>query len=280
MPTYRTNGAWGSGIGVNLTPAQVDNNFYELRTDLDDVIANPPTADGLASVTQSGFYLTFHTTLGNELGPIAIPVVYTVWRGDWAPFTLYSAADQFRVDGVGIFAVLQGHTSAATFDPDESGGSPPAPFYLQLIAVSTMLGMLDDLIDVSITAEAYGQILGYNGAAWVNREFAEPVATQNGTGSPGLYELVITDRNSYIRGDHAAGLTVVIRPEADVDFPIGTTVTFEQAGIGSVLIAPDDGVTLNCVATHTPETNGQFSVAQVKKVASDEWVIFGNLVPA
>lgn len=173
MPTYRTNGAWGTGIGVNLTPAQVDENFYELRGDLDDVIANPPTADGLASVSQSGFSLTFHTTLGNQLGPITIPVVYTVWRGDWAPFTLYSAADIFRVVDEGIFSVLQDHTSAATFDPDAAGGSPLAPYYNELIAVSSLPTdtTLDELADVTITGVADGDLVAWDDglSLWTNR---------------------------------------------------------------------------------------------------------------
>ena len=177
MPTYRTAGAWGPGIGVNLTPAQVDGNFYELRTDLDDVIANPPTADGIVSISQSGFNLTFHTTLGNEIGPIAIPVVYTVWRGEWSPLTLYTEADLFKVDGVGIFAVLQDHTSAATFDPDAAAGSPLAPLYLLIIAVESLPAdtSLDDLNDVTITSVANNDFIAWSSgsSAWTNRTPAQ-----------------------------------------------------------------------------------------------------------
>lgn len=162
MPTYRTNGAWGSGIGVNLTPAQVDENFYELRTDLDDLIANPPTADSIVSISQAGFSLTFHTLLGNELGPVAMPVAYPVWRGDWQPATLYSAADIFRVAEQGIFVVLQDHTSAATFDPDAAAGSPLEPLYLLMIAVAAVLGSIDDLDDVLLDTLGDNDFLVYD----------------------------------------------------------------------------------------------------------------------
>lgn len=246
MPTYRTNGAWGSGIGINLTPAQVDGNFYELRTDLDDVIANPPTADGIVSVSQSGFTLTFHTTLGNELGPIALPVLYTVWRGEWAPFTLYNAADQFKVTDRGIFAVLQDHTSAATFDPAAAAGSPLAPLYLELIEVSSL----------------------------------HQVSTQSGD-----YTLALTDADAYIRAISGTSpptpMTFTIPDNATVAFVIGTTVAFEQTEDGGdITIDTAGGVTLNFASTYTPVTNGQFAVAQIKKVEDDAWTLFGNLVPA
>lgn len=174
MPTYRTSGAWGSGIGVNLTPAQVDANFFELRTDLDDVIANPPTANSIETIEAEGFTWRITLTDGTELDPLPVPVVYTVWRGDWAPFTLYSAADIFRVEGEGIFAVMQDHTSAATFDPDEAGGSPIAPYYTQLIGVSTVSGTLDDISDVVITGAADDDFIAWDAGSsrWTNRTTA------------------------------------------------------------------------------------------------------------
>lgn len=169
MPTYRTAGAWGAGKGSNLTPAEVDENFYELRTDVDDLIANPPTADGISSVSQSGFNLTFHTTLGNTLGPIVMPVVQFRWRGEWAALTMYEAADLFKVTGEGLFSVLEDHTSAATFDPLATGGSPVAPLYNQIIGVfDPSTSNLDDLADVDAPSPTLGQVLTWTGspAAW------------------------------------------------------------------------------------------------------------------
>lgn len=118
---YRTNGAWGVGLGVNLTPAQVDGNFYELRSDLDDVIANPPTPNNIASIAVSGTAMTITLDDATELGPFPLPVLQFRWRGDWAPTTLYATLDSFAVAGYGIFSVLQDHTSAGSFDPDAAG---------------------------------------------------------------------------------------------------------------------------------------------------------------
>lgn len=164
MPTYRTNGAWGAGIGVNLTPAQVDENFYELRTDLDDLIANPPTPNSIESITASGFNWTIHLTDGSTLGPVAVPVVQMTWRGEWQPFTIYSQLDKFFVSGVGEFTVLEDHVSDATFDPDAIGSSPPTQLYLQTSGVGSNT-TLDNLADVNASAPVAGQVLRYVGGS-------------------------------------------------------------------------------------------------------------------
>lgn len=56
--TYRTAGAWGAGIGVNLTPAQVDVNFYELANWIETFEPEPP--NGIANIVQEGSVITFY----------------------------------------------------------------------------------------------------------------------------------------------------------------------------------------------------------------------------
>lgn len=236
MPTYR------SVKGSNLTPDEVDANFLELRTDLDDFIANPPTADSVVSVTQSGFDLTFHTTLGSDLGPLTMPVVQFRWRGEWQPLTLYDGADMFSVSGVGLFTVMEDHTSAATFDAAATGGSPAVALYNQI----------------------FGWFTGAD------------VVTETGT----TRTLALADAEAYIRTTNGTAVTVTIPPNADVAFGISASVAFEQAGAGAITFVAGAGVTLNVAATHTLVTNGQFAVAEIKQVAADEWTLFGNLVPA
>lgn len=179
MPTYRSNGAWGAGTGVNLTVAQFDGNTYEWRTAIDDILANPPVADSIVSVTQSGFDLTFHTTLGSSLGPVAMPVVQFVWRGEWSALTIYAAGDLFMVTGQGIFTVMADHTSAATFDPLAVGGSPAVPLYNQIIGVfDATTTNLDDLADVDAPTPTLGQVLTWAGspAAWRPEDTAATVS--------------------------------------------------------------------------------------------------------
>lgn len=174
MPTYRTAGAWGSGKGSNLTPAEVDANFYELRTDLDDLIANPVAGRGIESIEAQGFNWVVTLTDSTVLAPLPIPVVQPVWRGEWAPFTLYSELDKFSVAGLGEFSVLQDHTSAATFDAEATGGSPLGFLYLQTSGVGSNTNF-SQLADVTITGVADDDIPAWDAGSskWTNRTIAQ-----------------------------------------------------------------------------------------------------------
>lgn len=240
MPIYRRV------KGSNLTPDEVDDNFLELRTDLDDVIANPPTANSIETIEASGFTWIITLTDGTVLDPLPIPVAQPLWRGEWAPFTLYHALDFFKVTDRGIFSVLVDHTSAATFDDQEIGGSPPAFLYTELIEVTSV----------------------------------HKVSSLTGD-----YTLTLPDADAYLRmasGDSpATEIFITVPAEADVAFVVGTTVAFEQLDdSGGVTIIGDAGVAVNLSPALTPTTNGQYAVAQIKKVSTNEWVLFGNLLPA
>lgn len=165
---FRTSGAWGPGLGRNLTAAEVDGNFYDLDTRVDDLETNPPTPNDISGVSISGSQLSFTLVDGTVLGPVSMPILTWAWRGEWAPTTIYEALDTFVVTGVGLFMVLVDHTSAATFDPDATGGSPPAELYYQLIGAGS-LTTLGELSDVSLTGLAADDFLAYNGTDWTNR---------------------------------------------------------------------------------------------------------------
>jgi hypothetical protein len=71
---WRTTGAWGSGLGVNLTGAQVDENFYELQQAIDAIPAGA-TGVGIASVSFSGQSLSVTLTDATVFGPFTLPTV-------------------------------------------------------------------------------------------------------------------------------------------------------------------------------------------------------------
>jgi hypothetical protein len=84
--TFRTAGAWGAGIGANLTPAQVDENFYELQEWIAAFEAADADPVGIANITQSGSTLTVHLTDSTALGPFQLPAaaatIEAVVRGE------------------------------------------------------------------------------------------------------------------------------------------------------------------------------------------------------
>ena len=91
--------------------------------------------------------------------------------------------------------------------------------------------------------------------------------------------LALADSTKWIRATNAAGLTVTLPQDSDVAFTVGTIVSFEQNQAGVVSFVAGTGATLLLPSTHTANTNTQYAVAQVKKVAADTWIVFGNLAP-
>lgn len=164
---YRGNGDWGTGKGSKLTPAEVDGNFYTLKALIDDVTANVPVGVGVASISVAGTALTFHMTDSSDLGPIQIPTLRFRWRGDYVPGMDFLEQDTFKVDGIGVFWVLQPHTAADPFDPD-AVGDDTNPLYFQLFGVSN-LTTLGDLADVDVDAVSDGDLLQWNAgsATWL-----------------------------------------------------------------------------------------------------------------
>lgn len=79
---------------------------------------------------------------------------------------------------------------------------------------------------------------------------------------------------------NASGCAVTIPTNAAQAFPIGTMLTYQQNDNDSVTFTPDGGVTLRVPPTYTAETAEQYAVAQIVKVGTNEWVIYGHLLPA
>lgn len=132
MIIYRTAGAWGAGSGANLTPAQVDLNFYDLSARIADLENNPPQAVSIESIDVTGNLISFTMTNATTLGPFVLPTARFRWTGEWTAGTEYFENDIFT-NGLSLYMVLVDHVADATFDPArfDSVGF----VYLQMLAV-------------------------------------------------------------------------------------------------------------------------------------------------
>lgn len=139
--TFRTTDGtrWGAGKGANLTPTEVDINFWAVLQRLVTLEDNPTQPIQIASFTVvNGTDLIITMMDGHEHGPLPLPVLRFTWRGDWQTATDYVELDVVKVDGLGVYLVMQDHTSAGSFDPNlEIGGDP---VYHQLWALFTTNG--------------------------------------------------------------------------------------------------------------------------------------------
>lgn len=88
------------------------------------------------------------------------------------------------------------------------------------------------------------------------------------------YTLALTDVAKVVSLTNAASITLTIPTNATVAFPTGTQILLYQGGAGQVTVS-GAGVTIRAQGSKT-KMNGQYSVAGLLKVGTDEWVFFGN----
>lgn len=240
-PTYRTAGVWGAGKGADLTPAEVDTNFYGHDQRIDNLENNPVMPVEISNINVVGSQLTIALDDGTVYGPYTLPRARMAWRGDWAPSTAYFGNDIFRVAGTGVYMVNEAHTSGSVFDPDELDGSADDALYTLIFSLIPSV--------------------------------SEPETTSAGTYTP-----VLTDANAYLRFTDAGGTTFDVPDNATVAFPIGTEIHVRQATAGVIsFVEGSTAVTINGVAGYANETAGQGAVVTLKKIATDAWDLFGLL---
>jgi len=90
------------------------------------------------------------------------------------------------------------------------------------------------------------------------------------------YTLALTDVAKVVTLSNAAAITLTVPTNASVAFPVGTQILLYQGGAGQVTVAGDSGVDVRSSGAKLKLTN-QYSVAGLLKLATDEWVAFGNL---
>lgn len=96
--------------------------------------------------------------------------------------------------------------------------------------------------------------------------------TQAGT----AYTAALTDVGKLVQFTSASAIIFTIPANATVAFAIGDQINVYQDGAGVVTITAGAGVTLRSNGTKL-KTNGQYAVATCAKIATDTWVVVGNL---
>ena len=90
------------------------------------------------------------------------------------------------------------------------------------------------------------------------------------------YTTVLTDDGKLVTCDNASAIALTIPPNSSVAYGIGTQINIMQLGAGQVTITAGAGVTLQSAGSKL-KTNAQYAVATCCKIASDTWVVVGNL---
>jgi hypothetical protein len=179
--TYRTAGAWGAGIGRNLTPAEVDTNFYTLAELIEALENYPASAVIPTNVSRVGSQITFSYSNGSS-------------------FTLTDPVASTPVPATGA----------------------------------------------TVTTTSFGPVLA--------------------------------NANQYIRCTNSVGCSITVPTNSTVAFPLWTELHFRQANTGGLAFIGAIGVTINVPDGFENGTVAEGATVTLKKVAENEWDLFGLLV--
>ena len=97
------------------------------------------------------------------------------------------------------------------------------------------------------------------------------INTQTGT----TYTTVLTDQSKLVTLNNASAITLTIPANSSVAYPVGTKIDFAQLGAGQVTFAGAGGVTVN--GTPTLKLRDRYSAATCIKIATDSWLLVGDL---
>lgn len=98
------------------------------------------------------------------------------------------------------------------------------------------------------------------------------INAQTGT----TYTTVLADDGKLITCDNGSAIALTIPPNSSVAYGIGTQINIMQLGAGTVTITAGAGVTLRSAGSKL-KTDAQYAVATCCKIATDTWVVVGNL---
>lgn len=97
--------------------------------------------------------------------------------------------------------------------------------------------------------------------------------TQAGT----TYTLALADASTAVEFSSASTVTVTVPPNSSVAFPVGTVIELLQYGSGTLTVAAGSGVTIRS-ANNLLSARTQYSTLSLRKRATNEWVLAGDLV--
>lgn len=88
--------------------------------------------------------------------------------------------------------------------------------------------------------------------------------------------LALTHAEKTVRVNASDAVTITVRANANVAFPIGTCIVITSVGTGAVSIAPAYGVTINSKESKRT-IDGQYAAVTLYKADTDVWELWGAL---
>jgi hypothetical protein len=101
------------------------------------------------------------------------------------------------------------------------------------------------------------------------------INAQTGT----TYTTVLADNGKLVTQTNASAIATTIPLNSSVAYPVGAQINIAQMGAGQVTISGSGGVTIASTgATATaPKLRAQYSTATAVQIATDSWLIMGDI---
>jgi len=273
--SVRVASGWAAIIGTTTTNMGVYTIFNDAQDTLTITTADPtnPRIDLVCATVRDAFYsganndVIFQVIAGTPAGSPVAPAL---------PANSISLATV----AVGA-AVTQINTGNITDTRVNVTTNIPETGDISAVVAGTGLsgggssGSVTVSIDTAVTADlTTAQIL-------TNKTLTSPlinvgINTQTGT----TYTTVLADNGKLVTQSNASAITTTIAAFGSVAYPVGSQINFTQLGAGQVTIQGDTGVTIvsTGATASTPLLRAQYSTATAICLASDSWLVVGDIV--
>lgn len=274
----------GTGVAIGSLTVGATGEILTGVTGSDPSWSSSPTMSNLTLST--GGAVRTNTTAGNTLlfqaydvDAVTYATFATLTANNTPTFDLdtsvtIGAAYIYRAGGTDV-SVADGGTGASTLtDHGVLLGSGTGAITALAEASNGQLVIGSTGNDPSLaTLTAGTNITVTNGAGSIS--LSQIVVTTND--QTDSYTLVLGDAGKIVTMTKATANTLTIPKNSSVAFPVGTYVLIYQGGAGQTTISPVDGdVTLNATDS-LYNLYGIYSVGALVKLATDTWVLFGDL---
>ena len=273
--SVRVASGWAAIIGTTTTNMGVYTIFNDAQDTLTITTADPtnPRIDLVCATVRDAFYsganndVIFQVIAGTPAGSPVAPAL---------PANSISLATV----AVGA-AVTQINTGNITDTRVNVTTNIPETGDISAVVAGTGLsgggssGSVTVSIDTAVTADlTTAQIL-------TNKTLTSPlinvgINTQTGT----TYTTVLADNGKLVTQSNASAITTTIAAFGSVAYPVGSQINFTQLGAGQVTIQGDTGVTIvsTGATASAPELRAQYSTATAICLASDSWLVVGDII--